>query len=159
MGRNTHAIWAVVVRAKCVVVVSVAASRLPPGAPVVSISAYEELPVCVKGVIEGEGVWEGEGVTLGVTEGVPVGLGEFVRVPLGVVVTVLEGVAVAVTVGDCEGVAPGEREGVGVCEGIATPTTNRGAAYMVPALVTSFHAFVVRLPEVPVHTLDRYRRP
>ena len=141
-------------------VVSVAASRLPPGAPVVSISAYEELPVCVKGVIEGEGVWEGVGDVLGVTEGVGDLLGVAEGVPLGVVVTVLEGLTVDVTVGDCEGVAPAEREGVGVCEGIVTPTTYRGAPYMVPALATSFHARVVKLPAAaPVHTLERYKRP
>ena len=123
MGRNTHAICAVALRVNCAAPDSEAASRLPPGAPVVSSSTYDALPVCAKGDLEGEGVWEGVGDTLGVTEGVPVGLGDFVRVTLGVVVTVREGVAEAVIVGDCEGVAPEEREGVGVGENSSTPCT------------------------------------
>ena len=126
-----------VVTPNCVVAVSVAASRLLPGAPVVSSSTYDALPVCVKGVLEGEGVWEGVRVTLGVTEGVPVGLrvtegvpvglGELLGEPLGVVVTVREGVAEAVFVGDCEGNAPREKEGVGEGVGVneksSTPCT------------------------------------
>ena len=67
-------------------------------------------------------------------------------------------------VGVPDGDAPGEKEGVpvgvGEGEGSITPATNRGPAYMVPALVTEFHAFVVKLPAVaPVHTFMRVRMP
>jgi hypothetical protein len=78
----------VVVRPNCVVAVSVAASRLLPGAPVVSISTYVEFPVCAIGVAEFDGV--GSGVPLIVREPVAVPLGLFDGVPEGV----LEGVPV-----------------------------------------------------------------
>ena len=89
---------------------------------------------------------------------------------MGVVVAVSEGVKEAVNEGvrEEEAVKEGvvEGEGVGVGEGVGegvgsiTPVTNKGPAYMVPALVTEFHAFVVKLPAVaPVHTFMRVRIP
>ena len=161
LGRNTHAICAVAVRVNCAVPDSEAARRLPPGAPVVSSSAYEAFPVCTKGVLEGEGVREDESVLLGVTEGVLVGLGDLVRVPLrvplGLGVTVPEGVAVDDFVADREGVAPGEREGVGEGENSSTPCTYRGAAYMVPEFTMAFQTDVLKLG--PVNTSVSARRP
>ena len=51
-------------------------------------------------------------------------------------------------------------EGVGVGVGNRTPSTNKGPAYIEPALVTLFQAFVVKVPAVaPVHTLTRERMP
>ena len=99
---------------------------------------------------------------------VPVGEPEEDRVPEGVAVIegVLETVADGVYVGDGEpeGEAPKDIEGVpdddGEGVGSITPATNKGPAYMVPALVTEFHAFVVKLPAVaPVHTFMRVRMP
>ena len=76
------------------------------------------------------------------------------------------GVADGVNDGVCvpEGEAPREKEGVpvgvGEGEGSTTPCTNKGPAYMVPALVTEFQAFVVKLPaEAPVHTFVRLSTP
>ena len=64
-----------VVRANCVVAVSVAASRLLPGAPVVSISTYVEFCTCGMGVA----LFEGEPAVDAVPEGVPLGVGEGLR--------------------------------------------------------------------------------
>jgi len=88
----------------------------------------------------------------------PLGVLELVRVPDGVP----EGVSVGDGVPDDE--APPDIEAVaeGVCEGVgsATPTTYTGAAYIVPALATEFHAFVVNVPAVaPVHTFVSCRMP
>ena len=219
MGRNTHAICAVVVSANCVVVVSVAASRLLPGAPVVSISTYVLFgtwgngPALLDGVPADVDVADGVPLGLEVAVGVPVGLplGERVGLTVWVTVEVLEseeppdavpdgvslplkaapvgeplelrepvgvpdavpepdrvpdGVPEGVYVG--EGVldddAPPDKEAVaeGVWEGVGsiTPTTYSGAAYIVPALVTEFHAFVVKVPAVaPVHTFVSCRMP
>ena len=183
----------------------VAAAKLRPGAPVVSISTYVELPVCSMGVAEFDGV--GRGVPLTVLEPVAVPLGLFdgvpervlggvpvaeeppdavpvgvslplgaapvgdpltVREPLGVLelVRVPDGVPEGVRVG--EGVpddeAPPDSDGVaeGVWEGVGsvTPITNRGPAYIVPALVTESHTPVGNVPAVvPVHTLVSVRMP
>ena len=57
----------------------VAAAKLLPGAPVVSISTYVELSVCTMGVAEFDGV--ARGVPLAVLEPVPVPLGLFDEVP------------------------------------------------------------------------------
>jgi len=57
----------------------VVAAKLRPGAPVVSISTYVELPVCSMGVAEFDGV--GRGVPLTVLEPVAVPLGLFDGVP------------------------------------------------------------------------------
>jgi hypothetical protein len=97
-----------------------------------------------------------EGDPLAVRE--PLGVLELVRVPDGVP----EGVNVGDGVPDDE--APPDIEAVaeGVCEGVgsATPTTYTGAAYIVPALATEFHAFVVNVPAVaPVHTFVSCRMP
>ena len=185
--------------------VSVAASRLLPGAPVVSSSTYVAFCTCgmgvplFEGVTGGLGVPEGErvGEPLGVLdevpdevvdgvleeeeppEGVPdpvslplgappVGDPLAVREPLGVLelVRVPDGVPEGVNVGDGvpDDEAPPDIEAVaeGVCEGVgsATPTTYTGAAYIVPALATEFHAFVVNVPAVaPVHTFVSCRMP
>ena len=81
-------------------------------------------------------------------------------------VTVADGVKVGEAVPETE--APEEKEGVpdgvtevvGEGEGNITPATYSGPAYIVPALVTLFHAFVVKVPTVaPVHTLTRERMP
>ena len=51
-------------------------------------------------------------------------------------------------------------DGVGEGVGNITPATYSGPAYIVPALVTEFQAFVVKVPAVaPVHTLTRERMP
>ena len=51
-------------------------------------------------------------------------------------------------------------DGVGEGVGNITPATYSGPAYIVPALVTEFQAFVVKVPAVaPVHTLVRERMP
>ena len=57
---------------------------------------------------------------------------------------------------DAEGVPEEVGEGVGSI----TPSTYSGPAYMVPAFVTSFQAFVVKVPAVaPVHTFVSARMP
>jgi hypothetical protein len=98
----------------------------------------------------------------------PVGDPLAVREPLGVLelVRVPDGVPDGVNVGDGvpDDEAPPDIEAVaeGVCEGVgsATPTTYTGAAYIVPALATEFHAFVVNVPaETPVHTFVSCRMP
>ena len=64
--------------------------------------------------------------------------------------------------GEAVGEAPMLRVGVGVGEreGSTTPCTNSGPAYIVPALVTLFQTFVVKVPAVaPVHTLTSVSRP
>ena len=109
------------------------------------------------------------------TERVPVsdGVPDFEGVPLDVPDKegVNEGEVVGVdppAVGEPEGVpdfevvalGDGVTEVVGEGEGNSTPITNSGPAYIVPALVTLFHAFVVKVPAVaPVHTLTRERMP
>lgn len=115
LGRNTHAICAVVVTPNCVVAVSVAASRLLPGAPVVSSSTYVEFSLCTIGVAEFDGVGRGvplmDGVPLRVPEAVP----EEERVPESVPDGVNVGVAVEVKEDPDEavGVPEGVEEGVG----------------------------------------------
>ena len=85
-------------------------------------------------------------------------------------VTVADGVKVGEAVPETEapeeiegvpdGVTDGVTEVVGEGEGNITPATYSGPAYIVPALVTLFHAFVVKVPTVaPVHTLTRERMP
>ena len=88
----------------------------------------------------------------------PLGVLELVRVPDGVP----EGVSVGEGVPDDE--APPDAEAVpdGVGEGVGsvTPITNRGPAYIVPALVTESHALVGNVPAVvPVRTLVSVRMP
>ena len=88
----------------------------------------------------------------------PLAVRELERVPVGVP----EGVKVGDGVRDGE--APPDIEAVaeGVCEGVGsvTPTTYTGAAYIVPALATEFHALVGNVPAVaPVHTLVSDRMP
>ena len=75
---------------------------------------------------------------------------------------VVEAVEDAVAVPDAEEPPEGVAEllGVGEAEGRTTPCTNSGPAYIVPALVTEFQAFVVKTPAAaPVHTLVRERSP
>ena len=109
-------------------------------------------------VADGEGLIGGEGVLE------TVAVGEFVLESLPVIDEV--GVTAGVpdneeppdAVGELLGVGElvGESEG----EGRTTPCTNRGPAYIVPALVTEFQAFVVKTPAAaPVHTLVRERSP
>ncbi len=105
----------------CVVVVSVAASRLLPGAPVVSIRTYVEFCTCTIGVAEFDGVGRGvplmDGVPLRVPEAVPVEE----RVPEGVLDG--EGVGVAVEVKEDPDEEVGVPDGVGEGVGINTPCT------------------------------------
>ena len=117
-----------VVRANCVVAVSVAASRLLPGEPVVSISTYVEFCTCDKGVALFDGVAGGLGVPDEVEEGVPLGVLD--EVPEEVVVEVLDEEeppdAVPVGVSLPLGAAPvGEpltvREPLGVLEPVRVP--------------------------------------
>ena len=119
----------------------------------------------------GEGVFEGVlviPVEVALLERVPVNVPEAERVPEGVpdeervTDTVADGVTVEeeVLLDD----EPEEPEAVpdGVGEGVGniTPATYSGPAYIVPALVTEFQAFVVKVPAVaPVHTLTRERMP
>ena len=183
----------------------VAAAKLLPGAPVVSISTYVELSTCAMGVALFEGVMEEVPLTLNVPEGVPLelldpvpeevlvgvsdkeeppeavpdgvslplgaapvgdpltvreplGVAEGVRVPDGVPegVYVVDGVPDDEAPPDSDGVAEGVWEGVGS----VTPITNRGPAYIVPALVTESHALVGNVPAVvPVRTLVSVRMP
>ena len=104
MGRNTHAIWPapLAVSVNAVVPEIVGVAKLRPGAPVVSISTYVELPVCTMGVAELEGV----------CDIVP----ELEEVVDGVVELVLEGVTDGVIVTDGVAVpvpdAPEDTEGV-----------------------------------------------
>ncbi len=191
--------------------VSVAASRLLPGAPVVSISTYVALPVCTIGVAEGVGVTEGVPLGVRVTEGVPLGVSVPDLVPLGEVEGVgdavgeVDGVMVADWEAPCETLAVGEgvddgaapegdpltvreplvvpeplrvpegvpeplrvpvedapedTEAVLEGEGSVTPITDRGPAYIVPALATEFQAAVGNVPAVvPVRTLVSVRIP
>jgi hypothetical protein len=56
--------------------------------------------------------------------------------------------------------APEDTEAVLEGEGSVTPITDRGPAYIVPALVTEFHAVVGNVPAVvPVRTLVSVRMP
>ena len=158
MGRNTQATWAVVVRPNCVVAVSEAARRLLPGAPVVSISTYVELPVCTNGVTEFDGVGRGvplmDGVPLRVPEGVP----EEERVPD----SVPDGVYVGVVVEDREDPADavGVTEGVGEGVGIKTPCTYTEVPKAAPALATLSHIKVGKVATAPPqYTLFSERSP
>ena len=77
-------------------------------------------------------------------------------------VFVTEGVIVLVGVPESEEPpdAVGVWEGVGEGEGITTPITKMGEAYMVPEFVTGFHALVVNAPAAtPVHTFAKDRIP
>jgi hypothetical protein len=158
LGRNTQAIWAVVVRLNCVVAVSVAARRLLPGAPVVSISTYVELPVCTIGVAEFDGVGRGvpliDGVPLCVPEGVP----EEDRVPDGVPDGVYDGVAVEEREDPAE--AEGVTDGVGEGVGINTPCTYTEVPNAAPALATLSHIKVGKVATAaPQYTLFSERSP
>jgi len=88
----------------------------------------------------------------------PLGVLELVRVPDGVPdgVNVGDGVPDEEAPDDTDAVAEGVWEGVGS----VAPITNRGPAYIVPALATEFHALVGNAPAVaPVHTLVSARMP
>ena len=106
LGRNNHAIWAVVVNANAGVADKVEANRLPPGAPVVSTSTTVELASCAGGValLEGDTVAE------------PLLVGDTVRVPD--VVPVTEGVTLLDGVPDRETVGVTELVGLGVNDGV-----------------------------------------
>ena len=156
MGRNTHAIWPapLAVSVNAVVPEIVAAAKLRPGAPVVSISTYVELPVCTMGVAELEGV----------CDIVP----ELEEVFDGVVELVLESVTDGVIVTDGVAVpvpdAPEDKEGVcervGVAEGNTTPFTCTAVPYAVPALATLSHIWVGNVATAtPQYTLRSERRP
>ena len=113
------------------------ASRLLPGAPVVSISTYVEFSVCTIGVAEFDGVGRGvpliDGVPLRVPEVVP----EEERVPDSVPDGVYVGVAVEVNEDPDETV--GVPEGVGEGVGSTTPCTYTEVPKAVPALATRSH--------------------
>ena len=153
---------------KAVVPEIVAAAKLRPGAPVVSISTYVELPVCSIGVAEGVGVTEGVPLGVSVTEGVPLGVGVPDPVPLGEVEGVgdavgeVDGVVVADWEAPCETLAVGE--GVGDGEGVAdtktTPCTYTAVPNAAPALVTLSHIKVGKVASVaPQYTLFSERSP
>jgi hypothetical protein len=156
LGRNTHEIWPapLAVSVNAVVPEIVAAAQLRPGAPVVSISTYVELPVCTMGVAELEGV----------CDIVP----ELEEVFDGVVELVLESVTDGVIVTDGVAVpvpdAPEDKEGVcervGVAEGNTTPFTCTAVPYAVPALATLSHIWVGNVATAtPQYTLRSERRP
>jgi hypothetical protein len=156
LGRNTHEIWPapLAVSVNAVVPEIVAAAKLRPGAPVVSISTYVELPVCTMGVAELEGV----------CDIVP----ELEEVFDGVVELVLESVTDGVIVTDGVAVpvpdAPEDKEGVcervGVAEGNTTPFTCTAVPYAVPALATLSHIWVGNVATAtPQYTLRSERRP
>ena len=152
MGRNTHAIpYVLVVNANAVNAESVEVARLPPGAPVVSISTYVELSTCAMGVALFEGVMEGVPLTLAVFEVVPLELLEPVpdnvlvgvsdkeeppeAVPVGVPLPLPVGdpltVRVPVSVLEPVRVCDGVPEGVNVDEGVPddeAPPTSDGVA-------------------------------
>ena len=122
--------------------------------PVAPIEGEEEL--------EGGPVVDvGDTVLDPVHDRLPVGVGLGVRVDVKVAVGVKEGVTVLLRDApkDIEGVLEGVGLGVWEGEGKRIPSTSKGPAYMVPALVTEFHTFEVKLPEVPVHTFMRVRLP
>ncbi len=142
------------VRLNCVVAVSVAARRLLPGAPVVSISTYVELPVCTIGVAEFDGVGRGvplmDGVPLGVLERLP----EEERVPD----SVPDGVYVDEREDPAE--AEGVTEGVGEGVGINTPCTYTEVPNAAPALATLSHIKVGKVATAaPQYTLFSERSP
>jgi hypothetical protein len=90
----------------------------------------------------------------------PLVVPELLRVPDGVP----EGVYVGDGVEDKEDPpddkAEAVAERVGEGEGSVTPITDRGPAYIVPALVTEFQAVVGNAPAVvPVRTLVSVRMP
>ena len=145
MGRNTHAIpYVLVVNANAVVPEIVEVARLPPGAPVVSISTYVELSTC------------GMGVAL--LEPVPLGVLEPLRVPVSVPVGVKEGELVSLVEVPLENDAVWE--GVGEGEGNCTPCTYTDVPYAVPALITLSHIKVGNVDTaVPQYTLLNVRRP
>ena len=115
-----------VVKEKAVVPLTVLASRLPPGARVVSTSTRVDPADCGPGEVVEERVMLV--VPAPVTRGVGEILGEDPE----------DGVPLCVGVGD------GEAN--------TTPCTKMGELYTVPALVAEFHTRV-RLPMAPVHTL------
>ena len=136
MGRNTHAIpYVLVVNANAVVPEIVEVARLPPGAPVVSISTYVELSTCAMGVALFEGVMEGVPLTLDVPEFEPVLVGVIDKeeppeaVPVGVSLplpvgdrlTVRVPVSVLEPVRVFDGVPEGVNDGDGVADGEAPP--------------------------------------
>ena len=142
MGRNTHAIpYVLVVNANAVVPEIVEVARLPPGAPVVSISTYVELSTCAMGVALFEGVMEGVPLTLDVPEFEPVLVGVIDKeeppeaVPVGVSLPLPVGdpltVRVPVSVLEPVRVCDGVPEGVNVDEGVPddeAPPTSDGVA-------------------------------
>ena len=136
----------------------VAAAKLRPGAPVVSISTYVELPVCSMGVAEFDGVGRGvplmDGVPLCVLEGVP----EEEREPDGVPDGVYDGVAVEEREDPAE--AEGVTDGVGEGVGINTPCTYTEVPNAVPALATLSHSKVGKVATAaPQYTLFSGRSP
>jgi hypothetical protein len=142
----------------------VAAAKLRPGAPVVSISTYVELPVCTMGVAELEGVCDIVPELEEVFDGVP----ELEEVFDGVVELVLESVTDGVIVTDGVAVpvpdAPEDKEGVcervGVAEGNTTPFTCTAVPYAVPALATLSHIKVGKVATAaPQYTLFSGRSP
>ena len=164
MGRNTHAIWPapLAVSVNAGVPEIVAAAKLLPGARVVSIRTYVELPVCTMGVTEFDGVGRGvplmDGVPLGVPEGVP----EEERVQDGVPDGVYDGVAVEEREdpAEAEGVTEGVTDGVGEGVGINTPCTYTEVPNAAPALATLSHIKVGKVATAaPQYTLFSERSP
>jgi len=103
-----------------------------------------------------EGVLEGDPPSVEDLEGV------YDDVPDLVPLIVTDGVIELVGVPESEEPpdAVGVWEGVGEGEGITTPITKMGEAYMVPAFVTGFHTLVVNTPAAtPVHTLAKDKIP
>ncbi len=136
----------------------VGVAKLRPGAPVVSISTYVELPVCTIGVAEFDGVARGVPLMVGVPLRVPEGVPEEERVPDSVLDGVYDGVAVE------EREDPAEAEGVtdGVGEGVGsnTPCTYTEVPNAVPALATLSHIKVGKVATAsPQYTLFSERSP
>ena len=99
---------------------------------------------------EGDIVGEEEVVAL--TEGVADGVKVPVGLPLEDAPEEIDDVA--------DGVGEAVSEGVGEGDGSTTPCTNKGPAYIVPALAVEFQAMVGKLPAVaPVHTFTKVRMP
>jgi len=147
-----------VVRPNCVVAVSEAASRLLPGAPVVSTSTYVELSVCAIGVAEFDGVGRGVPLMDGVPLRVPEGEPEEERVPE----SVPDGVYVGVTVEESEDPPDAEAvpDGVGEGVGINTPCTYTEVPKAAPALATLSHIKVGKVATAaPQYTLFSERSP
>jgi hypothetical protein len=158
LGRNTHATAAFVPMRIGEVVVRLLARRLPPGAPVVSISTYVELPVCTIGVAEFDGVGRGvplmDGVLLWELDVVPDEEGVGDSVPDGVHVEEREDPA------EAEGVKEGVTDGVGEGVGNSTPCTYTEVPKAAPALVTLSHIKVGKVATAaPQYTLFSERSP